>query len=88
MSNGRKVKVQLATGGTVEGTEIQVNESSERWSDFTLADGTVLRAKLAITSAVRVDGQYDPQGNPMYTLNMAPIITVLSVPEELRRKVN
>jgi hypothetical protein len=36
---------------------------------------------------VRVDGQYDPQGNPMYAVNMAPTMAVVEVPAHLRKKV-
>jgi len=82
----RRVPVTLPTGAKGEGTEIQVDESSERWSEFVLQDGTVIRAKVTITSAVRVDDQYDPLGNPLYLTNLAPVITVVS-PENLRKKV-
>jgi hypothetical protein len=71
----------------LDGTEVQVDESTERWSDFKLADGTLVRAKITIISAVRVDGQYDPQGNPMYAVNMAPTMAVVEVPAHLRKKV-
>jgi hypothetical protein len=87
MSDGRRVTVPLPSGGTGEGTEVQVDESSERWSELTLQDGTVIRAKATITSAVRIDGQYDPLGNPMYLTNLAPILSIVSVPENLRKKV-
>ena len=88
MSNGgRKITVPLPTGGTAQGVEVQVEESSERWSEFTLADGTVIRAKVTITSAIRVDGHYDPLGNPVYTTNMTPVLSIVSVPDALLKKV-
>jgi hypothetical protein len=77
----------LPTGQSGEGIEVQVEESSERWSEFTLQDGTVVRAKVTITSAVRVDGQFDALGNPVYVTNLSPIIAIVSVPEEYRKKV-
>jgi hypothetical protein len=83
-----KTKVALMPGGPmVDGTEVQVEESTEKWSEFHLADGTLLRAKLRIVSAVRVDGQYDPQGNPMYAINMTPTMAIIEAPEHLRKKV-
>jgi hypothetical protein len=83
----RKITVPLPSGGNAEATEVQVEESTERWSEFQLQDGTILRAKATILSAARVDGQYDPLGNPMYHVNVAPVMTVVSVPDRLRKKV-
>jgi hypothetical protein len=82
----RKITVPLPSGN-VEASEVQVEESTERWSEFRLQDGTVIRAKATVLSAARIDGQYDPPGNPTYHVNVAPIITVVSVPDRLRKKV-
>jgi hypothetical protein len=71
----------------VEGVEVPVEESTEKWSEYRLEDGTVLRAKLTIISAVRVEGQYDPQGNPVYTLNMTPTMAIIESPQHLKQKV-
>ena len=87
MSNGHKVTVPLPTGGTAEGIEVQVEESSEKWSEFTLQDGTVSRAKVTLTSAVRVDTVYDPMGYPLYQTNLTPVLSIVSVPANLRKKV-
>ena len=83
----RRVPVILPGGEKAEAIEVQVEESTERWSEFQLQDGTVVRVKATILSAARIDGQYDPQGNPMYQMNIAPVVTISSVPESLRRKV-
>lgn len=83
---GRKVPVTLPSGGQGEGQEVQVAESTERWSDFTLEDGSVIRAKLMLTSAIRVDGEYDQNGNPLYIMNVGPIFSIVSVPEQYRKK--
>lgn len=81
---GRKVPVMLPTGQPGEGIEVQVEESNERWSEFTLQDGAIIRAKLTVTSAVRVDGQFDMFGNPLYVANPSPLLSVVSVPEQYR----
>ena len=65
----------------------KLKKSTERSSDFTLQDGTVIRAKASITSAIRVDGQYGPDGNPMYMINLTPVISIISVPDKFRKKV-
>lgn len=81
----RRVPVVLPTGANGDGSEVQVAESTERWSEFTLEDGTVMRAKVTLTSAIRVDGQYDPQGNPLYQSNLAPMIIIVSAPDRLKK---
>ncbi len=83
----RKVKMPSPDGnGIIEGTEVQIAESVERWSEFTLEDGTIVRAKQVMTSAVRIDGQYDAEGRPIYVARGAPMIVVVSVPENLLKK--
>ena len=62
-------------------SKLQVEESQERWSEFTLSDGTVVRAKVTMASAIRADGQYDASGNPLYIANIAPMISVVNVPK-------
>jgi hypothetical protein len=84
----RKTKVQLqGTDQMVDGTEVPVEESTERWSEFKLEDGTIFRIKLAVISAVRMEGQFDPNGNPMYVMNLTPVIALISSPDQLRKKV-
>ncbi len=84
----RKVTVAVPpTGEKKEGVEVQIEELTERWSEFKFEDGTILRAKVAIMSAVRVEGEYDPLGNPMYVTNVTPMFTIVSTPDRLRKKV-
>ncbi len=85
---GRKVPVTLPSGAKGEGVEIQVSESTERWSDFTFDDGTLIRAKIMVTSAVRVDGEFDQNGNPVYIMNVGPVFSIVHVPEQYRKKVS
>jgi hypothetical protein len=82
----RKIRVPGPDGKIVEGTEVPVAESTERWSEFTLEDGTVVRAKQSLTSCIRVDGQYDDEGRPVYVARGAPIVAVSFVPVNLMKK--
>lgn len=83
----RMTKVTLPTGQIADGVEVPIEESNERWSEIKLEDGTIIRVKLSMVSVVRVPGQYDQVGNPMYIMNMTPTIAILSVPDALRKKV-
>lgn len=84
MAEPRKVQVQLPDGRTAQGLEVQVDSSNERWSEYTLEDGTVFRGKLNIISVVRVEGEYDPQGQPIYQINAAPFMAFVEIPEKLK----
>jgi hypothetical protein len=84
----RKTKVKLVPSGQeVDAFEVPVEESTERWSELKLEDGTILRVKINVIAIHRVPEMWDPQGNPFYVLNMAPVIAILESPERLRRKV-
>jgi hypothetical protein len=72
----------------VSGTEVSVEESLERWSDVTLEDGARIRLKGSVVSAVRVDNEYDPQGNPLYIVNVTPVMSILEMPDDLKQKKN
>jgi len=79
-----KRKVTLPTG-IVEGMDVPIKESTERWSEITLEDGTTLRIKPNVMAVTRIDGQYDNEGNPMYALMSNQTMTVSNVPAHLRK---
>ena len=81
----KRVKAELAGVGLVDGFEVNVAESTERWTEIKLEDGSVLRAKLVIMGAIRLDGRYDQDGNPVYSLKIGPVMTVLTAPDHLRQ---
>ncbi len=83
----RKVKISVPGMGDVEGTEVPLAESVERWTELKLEDGSVLRVKPVITAIIRLDGRYDPQGNPMYAIQGAHTMVIGSVPDHLRQAV-
>ena len=67
-------------GSPVDGTVVRVSESVERFCDVTLEDGTVLRAKLVVTEAIRLEGQWDRAGHPVYQVKSTNVIQVASSP--------
>ncbi|WP_369723072.1 hypothetical protein AB8Z38_03025 [Bradyrhizobium sp. LLZ17] len=86
MPSEKKIKIEFVPGQIVEGHEVSVDESTEKWSEYMLSDGTVLRGKITIIGAVRVEGHWDPQGNPMYQMNMAPTVVISSSPDRLKQR--
>jgi len=82
----RKTKIMF-NGRYVDGYDVPIKDSKEQWSEFTMEDGTIIRAKVNIVSATRIDGVYDAMGNPTYQVNAAPVIGVVYIEEALRKKV-
>jgi hypothetical protein len=82
----RPVKVTNPVDGKiVDGVEVAVLESTERWTDIKLEDGSFVRVKPSIMSAVRIPGQFDQEGNPMYMLRAANAMMVSEAPEHLKK---
>ena len=83
----RRTQVRDAQGNLVEGVVVSVTESTERFSDVTLADGTILKTKLSSLEAIRVSDQWDDDGNPVYILKSQNVVAVSESPEELKKSV-
>ena len=81
----QKTKVTLSPGVVKTGTLVGIEESTERWSDIKLADGSLIRIRQVVVQVVRVDDEYDSQGNPLYVVQSAPIMAIASVPPDLTR---
>ena len=80
----KKTKVPMPNGTLVDAVEVVVSESNERWTDVKLEDGSSLRLKSVILGVARIEGQYDPEGNPQYIIKANQVMTVSS-PDHLRK---
>jgi len=65
-------------------TEIEMLEATERWSEYRLADGTTLRLKPVMIAIFRADGQYTPDGEPVYNMK-STLITDVRAPAALNK---
>ena len=63
---------------------VDVTTSSEPWSNYLLADGTTVRMKVVLSEVWRLIDEYDKDGNPMYVLQSAGIMSIQS-PDELKK---
>jgi hypothetical protein len=81
----KQITVTLPNGESATGVELSILQSEEPWYNVTLSDGTVLRIKNVPTAAIRLDNRFDADGNPVYVLKNAAVMTVLKVPDELMR---
>lgn len=77
----RTQEVTLPNGSKAVAHEVEVQSTQERWNEYTLADGTVFKAKLSVIDVMKVDGEVDPQGNPILVVNATTTIAVVSAPK-------
>lgn len=63
---------------------MDVDLSKTGWSEFTLADGSVVRLKGVLIDAKKAVDQYAPDGKPIYILQMT-LVNDLVVPEHLMK---
>ena len=79
-------KVTINMGGRqVQATPVDVNQSGERWNEYFLEDGTVLKMKLVLKKVFKVDGEFDEEGNPVYVMQSTNVTSV-SAPGNLKKK--
>ena len=85
--NGKKVQVPFPTlqSPLKDGTLVGVSESTEKWSEVTFEDGTVMRLKPNVVGAIRIEGEYDQSGNPAYALQVQPTVLMVSCDEKLKK---
>ena len=78
-------KVSINFGGRqVEATPVEAQQSAERWNEYLLEDGSVLKMKLVLKKVLRVDGEYDAEGNPVYIMQSTNVTSV-SAPAHLKK---
>jgi len=65
-------------GEKVPAEELEVTTQSEPWAMYVLEDGTHLKIKSVLAKAFRVIDRYQPNGDPVYGLQIGslPIFTI------------
>ncbi len=72
-------------GKEVEVTEIEIIEKRDRAAEYRLEDGSVIRFTTVPTAVIRVDGEYNSDGTPVYLVTNQGVVTVVEAPPELMR---
>ncbi|HEY5176761.1 MAG TPA: hypothetical protein VII95_14465 [Terriglobales bacterium] len=63
-------------GRDVDVAIVPILKSSEGFNEYTLEDGSVLKVKSVATSIMRVEGQFLPDGRPIYMVFTTPVVNV------------
>jgi hypothetical protein len=80
-----KRKIKLADGREVEGEVVGFRAGGEHWNEYLVDDGTVIKIKLVATEVIRLEGEHDQVGNPVYFVQSTNVMSV-DAPENLRRE--
>ena len=65
--------------------DVPIKSANESFAEYELEDGSKVRVKFVASAFLRVEGEYAPDGKPVYLVFSAPAVNVLSSPEELMR---
>jgi len=68
----------------VEAVNVDFEAKSEPWVMYELSDGSVLKVRTLVTGIMRLEGEHDAGGNPLYTVSTQVVIRVVSAPKEIR----
>ena len=83
----RRKTVKDQDGNVVNGTVVEVTESTERFGQTKLEDGTIIKTKLTVIEVIRLDNKWDSNNNPAYIVQSQNVVAVVESPESLKRKV-
>jgi hypothetical protein len=71
-------------GALTTAQDVDVLEAKEVWSEYRLADGTVLRIKPVMITISRVEGEHTIEGDPVYNMK-STLVTDVRAPQELKK---
>ncbi|WOJ88283.1 hypothetical protein RZS28_10545 [Methylocapsa polymorpha] len=64
---------------------VDIESSKDGWSEYTLADGSVIRLKAVLMDVKKAVGQYDLAGDPIYVIQSA-LVNQVRAPDHLKKK--
>lgn len=81
---GQKTIIKWS-GKEVAAEEMEFKAINENWNEYELEDGSRIKIKLVCGKIIKIENEYDDDGNPVYRLLSTNVLTVTS-PSEIRRK--
>ena len=72
-----------------DGVAVPIEESTERWSEVGLDDGSTRRIKPVVTPVIRLENKYDVDGSRVYVVQSTNILAVdAPPPKDLRARAD
>jgi hypothetical protein len=81
----RTRKIVGPDGQPHDATMLTFRTTSEDFNEYLLDDGTVIKLKVVVTEVARIEGLYDPSGNPAYVVSSTNVVSV-DAADELRKQ--
>src|SRR5947199_179917 len=84
--DGRMRLVMIFSPGTqsqVEAEQVDFEAKAEPWSSYELTDGTILKVRVILTGVLRIEGEYDQSGNPIYVVSSQNVVHA-NAPKKIR----
>lgn len=66
-------------------TDVPIKFANETFAEYELEDGSKIKVKFVASSFMRVDGEYAPDGKPVYIVFSSSAVNVLSAKPEFMR---
>ncbi len=63
-------------GHEIDVSDVPVKKPEENFTRYELEDGSVIKVKNVLTSVLRVDNQWLPDGSPVYIVLATPVVSV------------
>jgi hypothetical protein len=71
-------RMMTILGKEMEVSDVPIAEMKEPVCEYTLEDGSVLRVRNVATAVLRLEGQFNPDGTPIYLVLTSPNVAVQS----------
>ncbi|MDP2954107.1 MAG: hypothetical protein Q8O76_12415 [Chloroflexota bacterium] len=72
-------------GKEFDAIEVKFRTLKEEWNEYDLDDGSTVKMKTIVAEILRLEGQYDNEGNPAYYIKSGNIVVAKS-PDHLKKK--
>ena len=82
-----KRTVEYPPGTPAAGTDVEIDEAIERSNELRLKDGTILRMRTNVVEVIRVDDQWNENGDPVYVVKSSNTVTVVEASQEFKKKM-
>jgi hypothetical protein len=75
--------VSPVTQRQVDAEQVDFDAKAEPWAAYELSDGTMLKMRVILTGVMRIEGEYDQSGNPIYVVSSQNVVQA-NAPKKLR----
>lgn len=66
----------LYKGEIVDGDDVSFSVVKDDWNTYQLHDGTEIRVRLIVQEVIKIPGEVDGQGNPVYVVKSNNVLVI------------